>query len=871
MEKFSGIEACPICNKTLERNYSLKHIAISHSYVEEFLPTKYHVKKQKAGRPKNGVECLKVDGEKNLRNVKKIKLVKKTMKEKWNTKVSSGPVRNLACGLCQFRTPHRGSLYEHYSCVHLREQLKEKYELDNDFCPVCQKQFGHYSESGKIKFKLLAHVGAVHNGVHQFLDKKYHIKRVPKGRKKGVKKIEKTDAKHEENKDKHDMLNEEFLPSIMHAEKKKPGRPKLHMEKSDEVLVKSETYEIGRVQDLLCSICDYKTYSRGYLYEHYACIHFKKELEEKYELENGVCPMCKKKLVNCKYKLLSHIGSVHRGVEQFLEAKYHVMKKPAGRQKEGEEDKLEASIEVDPVNLSVLNDEEILPPKYHEKKKESDLPKLSTDGDGQVRCSVCIYKTDSRSHLYEHYTNRHFKKQLEEKFPVEKVCPICQKEMKQYEQESATKTKYLIHIGSFHSCVEQFLDSKYHLRGKRTEENCVKERKVIELCIKDNDSNIEDMSHKDKNSISVTCLTKSEDVQELNNLNPFYNEEKVVSPEIFDSNQISENLPQEKNQDLDAGNSNKSQLNCYLCPLSISSKNKRSDLYFHYASVHFQQEMGSFSTCKVCPICDKSLSASTALKHIAVHHSYVETFLPPEHHVKKLKRGRPSFDKTISPEANENELEKKSSAKKIKKEQKSSENSPRVKNISCSLCDHKTSSRSYLYEHYACRHFDKQITDKYEFSNGCPFCDRPLKGMNRMRWISHLGVVHSVVDEFLDVKDRLPRFFSKTDGKRLSTEANETSNISTKRLSTDSSVISNKVHVPDISPEACASLDCSLNRVDLGYTEALSCHLCKETFKSAMPSTMRSHLYGHYTFTHYKASHISILIFIFLVFTIIYF
>ena len=121
-----------------------------------------------------------------------------------------------------------------------------------------------------------------------------------------------------------------------------------------------------------------------------------------------------------------------------------------------------------------------------------------------------------------------------------------------------------------------------------------------------------------------------------------------------------------------------------------------------------------------CLICGKShISPSHALRHVVFTHKIIEPLIPAENHVMK---------------------------KRI-----------RVKNVNCGLCDHVTSSRSYLYEHYACRHFREAIADKFDLSNGCPLCDKPLKDPTRVRLLSHLGVAHRVVEQFLEPKHHLPQ------------------------------------------------------------------------------------------------------------------
>ena len=92
--------------------------------------------------------------------------------------------------------------------------------------------------------------------------------------------------------------------------------------------------------------------------------------------------------------------------------------------------------------------------------------------------------------------------------------------------------------------------------------------------------------------------------------------------------------------------------------------------------------MDKISDCKLCPICNKpQASYNAAIGHLASVHSYVEKFLPAQHHVKKIEPGRFHRSKIMTME----------SRKMLK--------------FKCSLCPLKSLNRTTLYTHYGGVHF----------------------------------------------------------------------------------------------------------------------------------------------------------------------
>ena len=79
----------------------------------------------------------------------------------------------------------------------------------------------------------------------------------------------------------------------------------------------------------------------------------------------------------------------------------------------------------------------------------------------------------------------------------------------------------------------------------------------------------------------------------------------------------------------------------------------------------------------------------------------------------------------------------------------------------CSQCNSSFSKRTYLYSHYAAKHFGDQIKQNYgKWQNKdqvCPLCEKQLRFGDSWKWLKHLGVVHNIVEEFLDEKHHIPK------------------------------------------------------------------------------------------------------------------
>lgn len=166
----------------------------------------------------------------------------------------------------------------------------------------------------------------------------------------------------------------------------------------------------------------------------------------------------------------------------------------------------------------------------------------------------------------------------------------------------------------------------------------------------------------------------------------------------------------------------KKELQCYACTYSTSS---RKDMYRHYSRRHFKHRiLEELDGRNSCTFCDKDFSViDNLVQHIGATHMVVEKFLAQEHIIKDLEAVK--------------------------------------EHLVCSQCDTSFPKRRYLYAHYAEKHFSKQIEEKYgKWQNDdepCPVCKKRLKFVTGWSGLMHLGVVHNIVEEFLDKKHHISK------------------------------------------------------------------------------------------------------------------
>ena len=204
---------------------------------------------------------------------------------------------------------------------------------------------------------------------------------------------------------------------------------------------------------------------------------------------------------------------------------------------------------------------------------------------------------------------------------------------------------------------------------------------------------------------------------------PFKTRPKKLKTDSDKENVLNDTVPQSQKS---SKIQNMKAHSCYVCNFSASS---RKNMYGHYATVHFKEDiLAELNGSTSCMFCDKQFSSEVSLdcivKHIGITHSVLEKFLSPEYHIKTKEK--PKNGRFVKP-----------------------------KDFVCNECDYETETKPHLYRHYACRHYSLQIEEMYGDCDICPFCSKQLS-VNRWIRLSHLGVAHNVVEQFIDGKSHIP-------------------------------------------------------------------------------------------------------------------
>ena len=186
-------------------------------------------------------------------------------------------------------------------------------------------------------------------------------------------------------------------------------------------------------------------------------------------------------------------------------------------------------------------------------------------------------------------------------------------------------------------------------------------------------------------------------------------------------------------------------LKCALCG---QKEAKRSDLYGHYSSCHFKNQLverlgAEKKECKEHKVTFQNQLGMVV--HFGRVHNMVEDFLSPEHHTPLTSRGLQTTHGL-----------KKKKSKVIETKRSTEENStdglrPPLK---CTICDWKERTRSGLYGHYSRCHFKEQLLQRLgPDKKRCEECQQNLDPSNV---VAHFGRVHNMVEEFLSPEHHIP-------------------------------------------------------------------------------------------------------------------
>ena len=157
---------CPFCPKALTTNVSdnIKHVGVSHSKVEDYLPKLHHIPSLKK---KSGKDAIEKRDEGNNNN--------NSLETNTNDEESVGGKSSpFSCYLCDksgFLT--RSRLYIHFSLSHFRKDLEEQIK-QSDHCQLCQRPHQPQLHCN------IVHLGVTHSQVDKYLPKNRQIRKVSK-------------------------------------------------------------------------------------------------------------------------------------------------------------------------------------------------------------------------------------------------------------------------------------------------------------------------------------------------------------------------------------------------------------------------------------------------------------------------------------------------------------------------------------------------------------------------------------------------------------------------------------------------------------------------------------------------------------------
>ena len=139
-------ENCPYCGLKFQRsNNAVGHVGYVHHKLEDFLPKHLHIKSNRMKK------CSKAKP-----NV--VSTMGQLYQAKKTDRTLSRTVSDFSCGLCvNKKFGRRHHLYEHYSLVHYRAQLRHFIDAESAECSRCKIILKNPTEANKIR-----HMGVVH-------------------------------------------------------------------------------------------------------------------------------------------------------------------------------------------------------------------------------------------------------------------------------------------------------------------------------------------------------------------------------------------------------------------------------------------------------------------------------------------------------------------------------------------------------------------------------------------------------------------------------------------------------------------------------------------------------------------------------------
>ena len=402
-----------------------------------------------------------------------------------------------------------------------------------------------------------------------------------------------------------------------------------------------------------CGLCGEKDLEgKEGLYRHYAYRHYKSKLTELLGGDRQQCPYCEYRF---KYmaEVPGHIGYHHSKVEDFLPQHLHVKESPPAQQ-----DSAGSKSPIIPAGARDLSS-----------------------------CGHCDHKPfTSRSDLYRHYSTVHFSKSLKQFINVKKrTCNLCGNG-----KVFSELKKLIVHVGSTHDKVEQFLDPSLHVSKRQTISYRKSSDHECYLC---------------HNQFSSQCLLKS-------HLSRYHFKEEL-------------------NKFVD-----EEQLQCKICHSEFT---RVSNLLIHVGIVHKKLDEVMPQTTKTSELTGNEQS----LDQLDLD---LELSSDDEPEDSEISQGDVANIEEEKEEGEDDDEDKekpkdKVSMKKVISNTKNSDNK-------CNLCQKTFSVEFNLKSHQAHRHFKEEL-NKFldEKQLQCNICYSTFKNVYILR--THVGIIHKKVDEFM--------------------------------------------------------------------------------------------------------------------------
>ena len=778
------LNTCSVCSFSSKKNLRSHYCRV-------------HFKKQILETNGNDDHCTICD-KKDFRHknmlVSHVGLAHKVV-DKLMAKAEAMKKKRFHCHLCDFAAKKRNLLYAHYCCQHYKQDILRELEGHRN-CPECKLKIDQ-------KYKLIFHVGVVHDYLDRFLPKEFQIAKHSRHK---MKKDASTDQGDTAScqRNSGNTANAGNGQSDSDSSQSK-GSNSVSSQSNQGKSVSSQSNE-GKEESHDCSLCTFSSCLKQNLTLHYSLCHFRQDILKMIK-DIAVCSICGYEAKSQKL-MIRHYGLRHGCVKKFL-SKTRTSKESIN---------LATTCQLcnfKPTNmtqhyclihfrseiLSAITNIEVCSLCGFQAGSESRMIKhyggvhnyvddllakalnKRKSGEKECVCTICDYKTDTKAHLTSHYSLLHFKEEILMDIKDESSCGLC-------DHKSKSKFNLIVHYGGIHNYVTDLL-------AKRDQS------------LKEDSSN-----NHESDQASYTC---------------------------------------------------------YICK-SHSSLN-RYQLYAHYSIKHFREELVERIDDRTsCDLCKKAFTKvkNDNIKHLGVSHSLVDQFIPKQYQVPKKHCRFPndpdtSFDsestlgdaqttqlctddKVSIKNTMQNNIKSDASLNGggrscIREVDKSFDSegtqsllntedhlmkSKQDENVTydCYICnDYSSSNRSKMYLHYSTQHFREEMMKRIDSMTNCQLCEKAFSKSNTDN-MKHMGVAHSLVDQFIPKQHQIPKKYCKVqsgvlDGRSCLNESEasfDTESILSDAEPTRLCIDKNVLHTAEDNKE-------------INNSESYVCHICK-TFSS---------------------------------------